>query len=82
MNSLKSKETTRLKPEIVKQIEDKPVLKALLAEHFRVSTFTIARWLKNNDPYLSFIEAQGIISRELGIPIAQISEVLTLTEGD
>ncbi len=80
MNSLKNQTKTRLKDSVCAQLAAKPVLQALLAEHFRVSTFTINRWIKANDPYLCFMEPLAIISRELGIQPHELTHEISVKE--
>ena len=64
--NVKNHTKTRLKEHVIKLIKADAMLTAMLAEHFRVSIYTIQRWLRNNDPYLCFTESIAIIERQLG----------------
>jgi transcriptional antiterminator len=74
MNTQNNRTKKRLTGEALMKLTKKPVLRAMLAEHFNVSTYTIERYIKRNDPYLCFSEALSIIANDLGQPETDLIE--------
>lgn len=56
-----------LNKEILKQINKSNKVKGMLADKFNKSHQTIQRWIDNNDPLLTTIDALEIYENELNI---------------
>lgn len=71
----KNRTKTQLKEDARLKVQSDLVLKAMLAEHFKISTATIERWIKKNNPYLCFAEPLAIIASKLGKQEFELIEI-------
>ncbi len=70
-----SKFSSKVHPHIIKKIRLNNLLKLDLCKVLNISPSTLQRWLDNNNPSLTRIDAMTCIAKHLGISIEEVSNM-------